>query len=142
VPVGLFLAGYTLEQALAVDLEGKGLVLVVGCGHPGVEALVRRAEQVYQRPVYAVIGGLHFPVTEDHGQLGPIRGQNLFGSPTPPWRPIDQATVHGAIAFLQQWGVAVVGLSPHDSCAWSISAFAEAFGGGYRRVRVGEPIGL
>ena len=142
VPVGLFLVGYTLEQALVIDLEGKGLVLVVGCGHPGVEAIVRRAEQVHERPVYAVIGGLHFPVTEDHAQIGPLRGQNLFGSPTPPWRPIAADDVHGAIAFLRERGVAVVGVSPHDSCDWSLAAFASAFGAGYRPVRVGEPIDL
>jgi 7,8-dihydropterin-6-yl-methyl-4-(beta-D-ribofuranosyl)aminobenzene 5'-phosphate synthase len=142
VPVGLFLVGYTLEQALVIDLEGKGLVLIVGCGHPGVEAIVRRAEQVYRRSVYVVVGGLHFPVTQDRAQLGPLRGQNLFGSPTPPWRPIGEADVHGAIAFLRGRGVAVVGVSPHDSCDWSLTAFASAFGAGYRPVRVGEPIGL
>jgi hypothetical protein len=36
--------------------------------------------------------------------------------------------VHCAIAFLRERGVAVVGLSAHDSCAWSLAQFAAAVG--------------
>jgi hypothetical protein len=84
VPVGLFLGGYTLEQALVAHVAGQGLAVVVGCGHPGVEALVERAKRVFQAPVYAVVGGLHLPVTQDRAALGPVKLQQFAGRPEPP----------------------------------------------------------
>jgi 7,8-dihydropterin-6-yl-methyl-4-(beta-D-ribofuranosyl)aminobenzene 5'-phosphate synthase len=140
LPVELFILGYTLEQALVVNVAGKGLVVIVGCGHPGIEAIIERAEQVFQTPVYGVIGGLPYPVTDDRAKIGPIKGQKLFGCPNPPWRPIDRKTVHRAIAYLKSKGVQLVSISAHDSCDWSLQAFAAAFGEQYRPLRVGEEI--
>jgi 7,8-dihydropterin-6-yl-methyl-4-(beta-D-ribofuranosyl)aminobenzene 5'-phosphate synthase len=45
-----------VEQSLLVDVEG-GLAVVVGCSHPGVDLILRRAGR-YGRPK-ALIGGLH-----------------------------------------------------------------------------------
>ena len=45
-----------LEQSLAIRTE-KGLVVVVGCSHPGVSNILR-AVRAYGTP-YALIGGLH-----------------------------------------------------------------------------------
>jgi len=45
-----------VEQSLLVEVEG-GLAVVVGCSHPGVGTILRRAER-YGRP-RALIGGLH-----------------------------------------------------------------------------------
>jgi 7,8-dihydropterin-6-yl-methyl-4-(beta-D-ribofuranosyl)aminobenzene 5'-phosphate synthase len=33
IPRYLFFSGWTPEQALAINVEGKGIVLIVGCGH-------------------------------------------------------------------------------------------------------------
>lgn len=30
------LGGFLKEQALAINVEGRGLVILVGCSHPGV----------------------------------------------------------------------------------------------------------
>jgi len=46
------------EQALAVNVAGRGVILVVGCGHPGVPKLVERARAALGRPIAGVIGGL------------------------------------------------------------------------------------
>jgi len=45
-----------IEQSLAVRTE-KGLVVIVGCSHPGVESILNAAAQ-FGTP-YALIGGLH-----------------------------------------------------------------------------------
>jgi 7,8-dihydropterin-6-yl-methyl-4-(beta-D-ribofuranosyl)aminobenzene 5'-phosphate synthase len=140
LPVELFILGYTLEQGLVVHVQGKGLVLIIGCGHPGVEALVTRAEQVFQLPVYGVIGGLHLPVTDDRARLGPLKPQQLLGAPNPPWRPIGHVDLRRAITYLQDKRIGLVAVSAHDSCDASLDAFASAFGTRYRRLRVGEPI--
>jgi 7,8-dihydropterin-6-yl-methyl-4-(beta-D-ribofuranosyl)aminobenzene 5'-phosphate synthase len=138
LPRALFLMGYVQEQALAIHVEGKGLVLLVGCGHPGVEALVERAEQLFATPVYGVIGGLHFPVTDDRVHIGPFRFQQLLGSPNPPWRPIGKDAVYRTLAYLKEKGIHFVALSAHDTCDWSLHAFEEAFGDEYHPLKVGE----
>jgi len=45
-----------VEQSLLVEIEG-GLAVIVGCSHPGVSAILRRAEE-FGRPL-GLIGGLH-----------------------------------------------------------------------------------
>jgi len=45
-----------IEQCLIVETD-KGLVIIVGCSHPGVDAILDAASQ-FGTP-YAVIGGLH-----------------------------------------------------------------------------------
>ncbi|MEA1979931.1 MAG: MBL fold metallo-hydrolase [candidate division Zixibacteria bacterium] len=45
-----------IEQSLAIETD-KGLVVVVGCSHPGVEQILRVLSQ-FGEP-YALIGGLH-----------------------------------------------------------------------------------
>ncbi len=138
LPRALFLMGYVQEQALAIHVEREGLVLLVGCGHPGVEALVERAEQLFATPVYGVIGGLHFPVTDDRARLGPFRFQQLLGSPNPPWRPIGKEVVNSTLEYLKAKGIHYIALSAHDTCDWSLHAFEEAFGTAYHALKVGE----
>lgn len=142
LPVQLYGAGHTEEQALAVNVAGRGLVIILGCGHPGVQALVERAQQMLQQPVYAVIGGMHLPVTDDRVRLGPIRMQRLMASTDPPWRPAGPEVTYRVIHYLQETGISLVSPSAHDSCDWSLQAFAEAFGDRYRPLLVGDAIHL
>ena len=55
------------EQALYIPVEGKGLVMLVGCSHPMPQDLIRRAmEESGETKVALLLGGLHFinPTTE------------------------------------------------------------------------------
>jgi 7,8-dihydropterin-6-yl-methyl-4-(beta-D-ribofuranosyl)aminobenzene 5'-phosphate synthase len=140
LPRALFLMGYVQEQALAINVQGKGLVLLVGCGHPGIEAIIERAEQLFALPVYGVIGGLHFPVTDDRTHIGPIRFQQLLGSANPPWRPIGKDVVYRTLAHLKAKGVHFVALSAHDTCDCSLQAFQEVFDEEYHPLKVGEEL--
>ncbi len=140
LPRALFLMGYTLEQALAINVEGKGIVLLVGCGHPGIEALIERTEHLFATPVYGVIGGLHFPVTDDRTHIGPFKFQQLLGSPNPPWRPIGKDALSHTLAYLKEKGIHFIAPSAHDTCDWSLHAFEEAFGNEYHPLKVGKPL--
>jgi len=55
------------DQALIVNVKGKGLVVITGCGHAGVVNICRYARRLTgDQPLYAVIGGFHLqgPVFE------------------------------------------------------------------------------
>lgn len=54
------------EQALIVNVDGKGLVVISGCGHSGIINTVRHAQKVAgEKNVYAVIGGFHLIKASD-----------------------------------------------------------------------------
>ena len=140
IPRFLFLMGYTPENALAVNVEGKGIVLIIGCGHQTIERIIERAGQLFDDPIYAVIGGLHFPVTSGRIMIGPINIQRVVGSDRPPWRGLNKADVEAAIAAIKNVSPRIVALSAHDSCDWSIDRFRQAFGDAYMDLKVGREI--
>lgn len=48
------------DQALVINLEGKGLVVVTGCAHAGIINTVLHAQKIMEtEKVYAVLGGFH-----------------------------------------------------------------------------------
>jgi 7,8-dihydropterin-6-yl-methyl-4-(beta-D-ribofuranosyl)aminobenzene 5'-phosphate synthase len=46
------------EQALVIQTE-PGLVLVTGCAHPGIIEIVEQVQEMFDRPVWLVLGGFH-----------------------------------------------------------------------------------
>lgn len=103
------------EQALAVNVQGEGIILITACGHPTLQNVIRRAEAAFDQPVVGVIGGLH------------------YADP-------NAAGVAPNIEFLSARRPVVVGLAPHDSSPAAIQAFRVAFPKAYRDIAVGEPI--
>jgi 7,8-dihydropterin-6-yl-methyl-4-(beta-D-ribofuranosyl)aminobenzene 5'-phosphate synthase len=140
IPRQLFFFGWTPEQSLAVNVEGKGIVVVIGCGHPTLQRIVDRAEMLFDGPLYGIVGGLHYPVTASREVKFGLPLQRLLGTGKVPWDPVNRQDVETAIAYLERRHPQLVALSPHDSCDWSIEAFRRAFGGAYQEVRVGEEI--
>ncbi len=54
------------EVALVVDTP-KGLVLIVGCSHPGILNIVDATLERFSRPIYALLGGIHLSdATPEH----------------------------------------------------------------------------
>lgn len=51
----------TKEINLVINLESKGLVIIVGCAHHGLINIINDANSLFQNkiPVYAVLGGFH-----------------------------------------------------------------------------------
>jgi 7,8-dihydropterin-6-yl-methyl-4-(beta-D-ribofuranosyl)aminobenzene 5'-phosphate synthase len=129
----LFVMGLTPEQALAVNLAGEGIVLIVGCGHQGVHRIIERTEALFDEPLFGLVGGLHFPITGS-----PV--QRIAGADRPPWKPLSKDDVHEVIHFLQDKGLKRMALSPHDSCDWTLNAFKEAWGSDFDVVTVGQRV--
>lgn len=49
------------EQALMIDLKKKGLVILVGCSHPTLPVIVKKAQEITQnKKIFGIVGGFHF----------------------------------------------------------------------------------
>jgi 7,8-dihydropterin-6-yl-methyl-4-(beta-D-ribofuranosyl)aminobenzene 5'-phosphate synthase len=103
------------EQSLLVNVEGRGVVAISGCGHPTIQRILGRADALFDDSVAGIVGGLHYP-TSDGSDLG------------------------ANIAYLATFSPQIVGLSPHDSSTAAIEAFRDAFPEAYRDIVVGEEI--
>ena len=113
-PLSLFNPkGY--EQGLVIRVAGQGLVMITGCGHPTMEKLVTRAEELYGEQVVGVVGGLHY-------------------------EKLSTEDVQPHIQFLEPRQPKLVALSPHDSSPEALAAFQSAFSEAYRFIKVGEAI--
>jgi len=128
------------EQSLAVNVEGRGIVLIVGCGHQPIANLLRRYDQLFDLPLYGVIGGLHLPVPEGRVRLAGLDVQRRFASGDGLFAPLSMEDVEADLALLKSRDLGVLGVGGHDSSDAVIALFAKAFGDAYRHVRVGEPI--
>lgn len=106
-----------VEQALAVNVAGEGIVIITGCGHPSLTKLLARAQALFAEPVVGIVGGLHY--------------ENAAAE-----------TVQPDIQRLQALQPKLVALSPHDSEAPARQAFRTAFTAIYHDIVVGQPLRL
>jgi 7,8-dihydropterin-6-yl-methyl-4-(beta-D-ribofuranosyl)aminobenzene 5'-phosphate synthase len=140
IPRYLFLMGHTLEHSLAIHVEGKGIVLIIGCGHQTIEKIIQRAQKIFDEPIYAIIGGLHYPIHDGRIKIGPLNLQRIVGSDRPPWSGLDEKDVNQAIAAIKRVSPKLVALSPHDSSDWALDRFRQAFGNACMDIKVGKEI--
>ncbi len=136
----LFFGGLITEQAIAVNVLDKGIVLIVGCGHQGLDKLLERAEVLFDTPVCGIIGGLHYPVTDSRLIIYGVKVQKYFVTGKTPWEPMTLQDVRNNINLLKMMNPGIVAISPHDSCDASIGEFKKAFGANYRDIKVGDTI--
>lgn len=120
----LFFFGLTEEQAIVARLEGKGLVVLTGCGHPTVEVILRMVRRLCDEPLYAIAGGLHFPVSRSRGRKLGIELQQMVGTGKPAWQRIGDADLGRAIDALNEAAPRRVLLSAHDTCDYALDRFA------------------
>ncbi len=113
-PANIVLPG-GVEQSLVINVQGLGLVLISGCGHPGMQRTVAYAQNIFDQPVVGVFGGQHY-TTLDAQALAP------------------------EIAFLHELNPVLVALSPHDSGEAALDAFRQAFRENYKEIAVGQEI--
>jgi 7,8-dihydropterin-6-yl-methyl-4-(beta-D-ribofuranosyl)aminobenzene 5'-phosphate synthase len=112
----LFVLGFTEEQALLARIKDKGLVVFTGCGHPTIQVVLEMVERLSEEPVYAVGGGLHFPVTGGRGNRAGIQFQTIIGTGKPPWKRITDEDLSRTITAISNAGPERVCLSGHDTC--------------------------
>ncbi len=112
----LFFFGYTREQSLIANIKGKGLVLVVGCGHPTLPVILSMVRRVSRQPIYAVVGGLHLPLTGSRlNKLG-VQLQRILGTGKMWNDPIDDEDMDVVVSALNEAKPQRVLFSLHDSC--------------------------
>ncbi len=126
------------EQALAINVQGKGLVLIVGCGHQTLPKILQRTEQVFDEPIYGLVGDLHYPVPMGRLSLLGLNLQRIFASGDGPLEQIDQQAIDDDIDRLKQLNPGVIGLGGHDTSDDVIERFNHEFAQSYQHVRVGQ----
>jgi 7,8-dihydropterin-6-yl-methyl-4-(beta-D-ribofuranosyl)aminobenzene 5'-phosphate synthase len=101
------------EQALVLD-SPQGLIVVTGCAHPGIVAIVERAKAVGKKDVWMVLGGFHLGGT-------------------------SAADVERIIGRFKALGVQRVGPT-HCTGDAAMAMFKKAFGQGFVDLGVGRRI--
>ncbi len=133
-------AGHIDEQALVINVEGLGLVVIVGCGHQTVEKLLLRIEESFDEPLYGIIGDLHYPVPEGRLFIAGIDAQRRFASGDGPFDPLTIEEVRRDMQLLEDQGLGLIALGGHDTSDQVLREFETNFDGIFRKVRVGEQI--
>ena len=52
------------EQSLIIDTV-KGLIVITGCAHPGVEHIAEKAIRLLQKPIILMMGGFHLMYSDE-----------------------------------------------------------------------------
>jgi 7,8-dihydropterin-6-yl-methyl-4-(beta-D-ribofuranosyl)aminobenzene 5'-phosphate synthase len=104
-----------VEQAQAVNVDGVGLVLITGCGHPGVQNMLDRAAMLFDQPVVDIVGGLHYS------------SQN-------------KRALQGDIDLLKARNLRLLSISPYDTVSDTIQIFRDEFPGICQDLMVGREI--
>jgi len=103
------------EEALIVE-TADGLVVLVGCAHPGIVSMLRQIRQSTGRPIHTVIGGFHLLRTPD-------------------------TELKRIVAAVQDLGVVEVGPT-HCTGDEAIALFREAYGAHFIEGGVGAVVRL
>jgi 7,8-dihydropterin-6-yl-methyl-4-(beta-D-ribofuranosyl)aminobenzene 5'-phosphate synthase len=119
----LFIFGWTEEQALLARLKDRGLVVFSGCGHPTIEVILEMVHHLSSEPVYAIGGGLHFPITSGRGDYKGIQAQMIFGTGKPPWQRVTDDDLNRTIRSINAANPEKVFLSAHDTCDYALKRF-------------------
>ena len=127
------------EQALAINVENKGIVIISGCGHQSIEKILQRTGLLFDDTLYGVLGGFHYPIEEGRN-INWIYKYFVVGKL--PWERLTVEDVEKNCLLLKAKNIKLVGLSGHDSCDKSISIFRQEFPGSYVNIIVGEKISL
>ena len=97
---------------------------------------------IFRKPIYAVIGGLHFPVNGGRIFVVPVTVQWLIGSDNHPWKGLGEDDVRKGIEAQKVVNPAVVSLSPHDSSDWSLKQLRKSFGNRFVELKAGREMNL
>lgn len=57
-PIHLTQDDFSDEICIAIDTK-KGIIVLLGCSHPGVLNMVQEVHRLLQKPIYAIFGGTH-----------------------------------------------------------------------------------
>ncbi len=103
------------EVCLVIE-SGKGLVLIVGCSHPGILNMIESVRERFGQPVYAVFGGSHLVEA-------------------------DEARLVETMKILGTMGIALAGFN-HCTGEEAQNRFAQCGGGMYSHLKTGDCVFL
>lgn len=109
---GMVLDDFPDEICLVLESE-KGLVLIVGCAHPGILNMIRSVRERFGPPVYAVFGGSHLVEA-------------------------DEARLTKTIKILKDMGIAVAGFNHCTGDAAQSRLAQEGEGAQYLHLKTGD----
>lgn len=89
-----------------------------------MEVILDMVNRLSDEPLYAIAGGLHFPVTESRFQRSGIQLQMLLGTGKPPWQKITEDDLGSTIAHINEAGPKRLLLSAHDTCDHALDRLA------------------
>ncbi len=128
------------EQALIVNVAGKGLVVIVGCGHQTLPKLITRIEETFDEPIYGIVGDLHYPIPEGRLFVRGIDAQRRLASGNGLFAPIKIEDVEEDIQMLKDRNVQLIALGGHDTSDQVLNLFSERFPGRFQNAKVGRQI--
>jgi metal-dependent hydrolase (beta-lactamase superfamily II) len=126
------------EQALVVHVAGRGLVVIIGCGHQTVPGLLHRLTSAFGELLYGMVGDFHYPVPEGRLRIAGLDAQRLFASGDGPFKPITKAQAQAELGMLDR--LQLLALGGHDTSDEVIAWAAERFGDRFKHVKVGQAI--
>ncbi len=126
------------EQALVINLENKGLVIVVGCGHQTLERLLKQVKASFSEPVYAIVGDLHYPVPEGRLKTIGIDAQRRLASGDGIFAPLAMKDVKAFETRLRP--IQNIVLGGHDTSDAVFDLLEEGFDRQFKRAQVGESV--
>lgn len=125
------------EQALLINVAGRGLVAIVGCGHQSLPKLLAHIENSFTKPLIGIVGDLHYPVPEGRLFVAGIDAQRRLASGTGLWQPMTLMQATDEIDMLES-KLDFLGLGSHDTSD-AVHDHAEAvWGDRFYRVVAGE----
>jgi len=133
----LFLMGWTEEQSIVARIKDKGLVIFTGCAHPTIETIVKMVRRISDEPIYAIGGGLHFPITESSMRKFGLKMQMIWGTGKPPWESISGEDLQCTIDNLNEIKPEHVFLSGHDTCDYALDRFKKGLKSETKVLRAG-----
>jgi 7,8-dihydropterin-6-yl-methyl-4-(beta-D-ribofuranosyl)aminobenzene 5'-phosphate synthase len=125
------------EQALAINVENKGIIVISGCGHQSIEKIVQRTELIFDEPIYGILGGFHYPMEETRN-ITWIYKYVVVGKL--PWERLTVDEIRANCELLKARKIKLVGLSAHDSSDGSIEIFRQEFPDAFVDIKVGQRI--
>jgi len=100
------------EQAIVLK-DGKGVMVLTGCSHPGILKMVEEVRKTFNMPVYGTTGGLHY------------------------FRSNDADNIRHEAETLKKYGVEMVAPT-HCTGRLGEKIFKEVFGSKYVTMREGQ----
>jgi 7,8-dihydropterin-6-yl-methyl-4-(beta-D-ribofuranosyl)aminobenzene 5'-phosphate synthase len=80
-------------------------------------------KRLSDEPIYAVGGGLHFPITDSPLSKAGLKMQMIWGTGKPPWKRLSDEDLTRTIDHLNAVSPKHVFLSAHDTCDYAIERF-------------------